>query len=114
MKTGKANQIAYYSNRAAEYDRVYQKPERQHRLREMEAYLVDIVKDKSVKEIGCGTAYWTVIMNSVAKEILATDINEAMLSIAKSKPYKKENVSFALENYKALDISKLLQNFLIF
>lgn len=106
MKTGKANQIAYYANRALEYELVYKKPERQHRLRAMEVHLADLVKGQSVKEIGCGTGYWTVIMSSVTQKVVATDINRAMLSIARSKTYPKENVSFVVEDYEALEDSE--------
>jgi len=82
------DQILYYSERAKEYERIYQKPERQEDLKQLRIILKDVFSEKSVFEIACGTGYWTEFISETAKTILATDINEAVIEIAKSKMYQ--------------------------
>ena len=49
----------YYAARAGEYDRIYQKPERQVDLRKIESWLQTTLAGRAVLEIACGTGYWT-------------------------------------------------------
>src|SRR5213593_2595304 len=49
----------YYAQRAAYYERVYDKPERQDDLRVMKAWLATPFEGRRVLEIACGTGYWT-------------------------------------------------------
>jgi demethylmenaquinone methyltransferase/2-methoxy-6-polyprenyl-1,4-benzoquinol methylase len=56
----------YYAARAPEYDRVYQKPERQQDLRAIEAWLPSVFQAKSILEIACGTGYWTQFLSSTS------------------------------------------------
>ena len=98
----KEKQISYYAQRAHEYEKIYHKPERQEDLRKLELLLPQCVEAKSVLEIGCGTGYWTQFMSKTAKSILATDINEAMLEIARSKSYPNIPEFIALD-YEQLD-----------
>lgn len=98
----KEKQISYYAQRAHEYEKIYHKPERQEDLRKLELLLPQWVEAKSVLEIGCGTGYWTQFMSQTAKSILASDINEAMLEIARSKSYPNIPEFMALD-YEQLD-----------
>ncbi len=82
------DQVKYYSLRAGEYDKIYDKPERQNDLAVISKYLKNNFKDKRVMEIACGTGYWTKIISETAEKILASDINPAVLEIARSKQYK--------------------------
>jgi len=82
------DQINYYSERAEEYERIYQKPERQEDLQKLRIILKDLFFAKSVFEIACGTGYWTQFISETAKSIFATDINETVLEIAQSKKYQ--------------------------
>lgn len=86
--------VKYYKDRAKEYERIYSKPERQEELLSSSNILQDLFKDKNVLEIACGTGYWTESIAKTAKSILATDINEEVLTIAKQKEYSPANVLF--------------------
>ncbi|MHC2993366.1 hypothetical protein OB13_17955 [Pontibacter sp. HJ8] len=86
--------VAYYKERAQEYEQVYQKPERQEELSELTAILQEIFAGKHVFEIACGTGYWTERIARAANFILATDINEAVLDLARAKSYPEERVTF--------------------
>ena len=88
--------IEYYQKRAKEYDRVYQKPERQRDLRQLHNYLKTVFVGKKVLEIACGTGYWTKTIAQTCSSILATDINDAVLDIARTRDYHKTPVDFQL------------------
>jgi len=76
---------AYYSARAREYDTVYQKPERQPDLREIEAWLPAALKGRSVIEVACGTGYWTQFYAPAADRVLAFDAADETLQIARTR-----------------------------
>ncbi|MEM7370163.1 MAG: class I SAM-dependent methyltransferase [Bacteroidota bacterium] len=86
--------ISYYHQRAKEYERIYQKPERQEDLKILHQLLSSAFPSQDVLEIGCGTGYWTPSLAKSVASILATDINESVLDIARSKSYPTENVQF--------------------
>jgi SAM-dependent methyltransferase len=77
----------YYSLRANEYEQIYFRPEpaRQEEISEISELLQDVVRDRSVLEVACGTGYWTAIAAQTATKILATDISEEMLKVARGK-----------------------------
>jgi ubiquinone/menaquinone biosynthesis C-methylase UbiE len=75
----------YYARRAAEYERIYAKPERQGDLHKMEAWLPGCFAGRNVLEVACGTGWWTQFAARNATRWLATDINEETLAIARSK-----------------------------
>ena len=66
---------SYYAARAAEYDRLYRKPERQDDLQELARFVEDQFAGAHVFEVACGTGYWTEIVARAAASIVATDIN---------------------------------------
>jgi ubiquinone/menaquinone biosynthesis C-methylase UbiE len=78
--------LDYYRRRAATYEQVYQKPERQADLRAMEAALPALFAGRSVLEIAAGTGWWTPHGARAAPRWLATDLNPATLEIAGTKP----------------------------
>lgn len=98
--------VAYYKHRAKEYEKIYIKPERQSELRLAEQTIQDIFLNKKVLEIACGTGYWTEKLSTTAHSIVATDINEAVIEIAKAKLYPKNNVSFKIADFFDLDTLK--------
>lgn len=86
--------IQYYADRAAEYEQVYAKPERQQDLQRMAAILQDVFHNKNLLEIACGTGWFTQRLAPTAASVVATDVNEAMLEIARAKIYPGGNVQF--------------------
>ncbi|MBP6898752.1 MAG: class I SAM-dependent methyltransferase [Burkholderiaceae bacterium] len=77
---------AYYRQRAAYYERVYHKPERQTDLRAMEAWLPTQFAGRHVLEVACGTGWWTPHGARDATHWLATDLNAETLAVARAKP----------------------------
>jgi demethylmenaquinone methyltransferase/2-methoxy-6-polyprenyl-1,4-benzoquinol methylase len=80
-----ASMAAYYRQRAASYERVYFKPERQVDLRAMEAWLPDVFAGRRVLEIATGTGWWTPHGAARAAHWRATDLNPETLAVAQSK-----------------------------
>jgi len=90
--------VTYYKNRAREYKDIYFKPERQKELKKLEDILRNTFCGKNIIEIACGTGYWTERISLTAKSILATDINDSVLEVAKNKSYPENNVIFQNQN----------------
>ncbi len=99
----------YYSCRASEYEKIYEKPERQDNLESLKSLVKDFFQNKSVLEIACGTGYWTEIISSCADSIVAIDSNKEVLDIARSKSYNKNNIKFIVDD--ALSLSKINNTF---
>jgi SAM-dependent methyltransferase len=76
---------SYYAARAAEYDRIYLKPERQTDLRAIEQWLPAKFSGARVLEIACGTGYWTRLIAPVAARVLAVDSAAETIAIAKTR-----------------------------
>jgi SAM-dependent methyltransferase len=75
----------YYRERAREYDKFYEIPERQHDLTRLKSWLVDRVRGRTILEVAAGTGYWTEAAAAVARAITATDYNPEMLAIAATR-----------------------------
>lgn len=105
--TNDALLVDYYAKRANEYERIYDKPERQNDLEVLRALCTKAFTGKDVLEIACGTGYWTQIISQTAKSVTATDINEEVLQIARSKNCGVE-VSF--QKADAFDLNPSSQN----
>lgn len=78
---------SYYQARAAEYERVYEKPERQADLARLKQVLPSFFSDVHLLEIGCGTGYWTEYLAPVCHQLTAVDVSPATLEIAQRKSY---------------------------
>ena len=88
------NLTEYYAKRAAEYETIYTKRERQADLIAASGLLQEIFRDKNVLEIACGTGYWTEKIAQTARSIRASDINESVLEIARNKNFPGNKVQF--------------------
>ncbi len=84
----------YYARRAAEYEEVYRKPERQVDLRRLAELLGAALAGELVLEVACGTGYWTQHLARVARRVVATDLNTAGLALAQQKSYGSCPVTF--------------------
>jgi demethylmenaquinone methyltransferase/2-methoxy-6-polyprenyl-1,4-benzoquinol methylase len=93
---------AYYAKRAAEYEKIFDKPERQADLARMRTDIPALFAGERVLEIACGTGYWTPLIAAQAGSVLAMDYNEETLAIARSKRYPKGNVRFERADAYAL------------
>lgn len=76
---------SYYAARAAEYDRIYLKPERQTDLRAIERWLPPRFAGARVLEIACGTGYWTQFIAPAAAQVVAIDAAPETMAIAQSR-----------------------------
>ncbi|MEK6244811.1 MAG: class I SAM-dependent methyltransferase [Pseudomonadota bacterium] len=85
---------AYYARRAAEYERIYAKPERQADLAALRTRIGNLFAGRKVLELACGTGYWTEVIASGAAQVTAIDVNEEVLQIAGTKGYPENRVKF--------------------
>lgn len=91
----------YYAARAHEYDKVYQKPERQSDLRAVEAWLPQRFEGRTVLEVACGTGYWTQFIAPVADRLVALDAAPETMDIARTRVLA-ETVRFVVGDAYAL------------
>jgi ubiquinone/menaquinone biosynthesis C-methylase UbiE len=81
--------VEYYRRRAGEYEEVYgwRDPDRYEEQETLAAALQDSLRGRDVLEVACGTGWWTRILSRSAKSIVATDLGEEVMEIAKEKEY---------------------------
>ena len=99
----KDEMLHYYAKRAYEYERIYQKPERQEDLKQLQSTIAGSFVDCKLLEIACGTGYWTHFACKSAKSIVATDYNEEVLDIARKKDYGNCPITFLKTDAYTLD-----------
>ena len=97
-----ANLAEYYARRAAEYERIYQKPERQADLRRLRRFVEHTFEGCRVLEIACGTGYWTEVLARTVSSVTGVDVNEEMLEIARSKGINPQKAEFVRGDANAL------------
>ncbi len=93
----------YYQRRASEYDKVYRKPERQTDLQLLSQRLAVAFDGRDVLEVAAGTGYWTERYASTARSVVATDVNDATLDVARGRADWPASVEFKLANAFSLD-----------
>lgn len=84
----------YYQRRAAEYDKVYAKPERQGDLAVLRDRVARSLVGKRVLEVAAGTGWWTDVLAGTAAGVTATDANRATLDVAAGKRSWPDTVRF--------------------
>jgi SAM-dependent methyltransferase len=94
---------SYYSKRAAEYERIYDKPERQAELAWLRNRIPHIFHGRTVLEVACGTGYWTQFIAREAKRVYACDLSDQVLEIAREKPIAAGKAAFFKADAVALD-----------
>ena len=93
----------YYHRRAGEYEKIYAKPERQHELEWLRHRIPELLRERTVLEVACGTGYWTQFIARTAEKVHACDINDSVLEIAREKPIPRGRVSFFKADAISLD-----------
>jgi demethylmenaquinone methyltransferase/2-methoxy-6-polyprenyl-1,4-benzoquinol methylase len=93
---------SYYAQRAEEYDRIFEKPERQADLRALRSFVLETFTNRHILEVACGTGHWTQVLARSAASVTATDLNDEVLEIARAKPIRGDNVTFQREDAYAL------------
>lgn len=97
--------LDYYRRRAREYEAIYARPERQADLATLRSLIGGRFEGARVLEVACGTGYWTQVIAGAARTVLATDLADEPMSLARSKSYARRNVTFAAADAYALDPS---------
>src|SRR2546423_4844949 len=92
----------YYARRAAEYERVYAKPERQGDIARLTTLLRDTLRGHDVLEVACGTGYWTRVIAQIAHSVVATDGTPETIAVAQAKESPQGLVRFEVADAFAL------------
>jgi len=94
----------YYAARAKEYDLTagYCDPVAGKARDVLRAAFRKAMENRSVLEIACGTGYWTEVVSRVASSVLATDISDAMLGLARRRLAGLGNVRFQVADAYSL------------
>ena len=90
----KSDMVSYYAQRADEYERIYSKPERQDDILRLKQVLGAMYAGHDVFEVSCGTGYWTEVIAPTARSVVACDINEAVLAVARAREWREAQVEF--------------------
>jgi demethylmenaquinone methyltransferase/2-methoxy-6-polyprenyl-1,4-benzoquinol methylase len=99
-----SSMVSYYAERAQEYERIYHKLERQDDLRRLREFVERTFADAHVFEVACGTGYWTEVVAHTVASVVATDINEEVLAVARSKTMDTGKVEFRREDAYTLPV----------
>lgn len=94
---------AYYAQRADEYDRVYEKPERQTDIAELERLVGTQLAGRRILDVAAGTGFWTRSFADGARAVTATDTNESTLDVARRRRRWPSHVDFQRCDAFALD-----------
>lgn len=93
-------EVAHWKKFASIFDKIsgWSTPAGQHRVKkrvEMILNFCNFDKNKKALELGCGTGIFTKYLAEIFKEIIAIDISEDMIEIAKQR-IKNDNVKFQI------------------
>jgi ubiquinone/menaquinone biosynthesis C-methylase UbiE len=91
--------VEYYRKRAGEYEEIYdwKDPDRQREQDLLSTAIRDSLRGRDVLEVACGTGWWTRILSESARSIMATDLGDEVMAIAREKKYGCP-VTFKREN----------------
>ena len=97
--------VPYYAARATEYDVTsgYQRPGAAAAMASLKARYQLALQDEYVLEIACGTGYWTAIAALTARSVLATDVNPAVIAVARERVAALANVRFQVADAFTLE-----------
>lgn len=95
--------LVYYAARAAEYEKVYEKPERQSDLARLHEVVPKFFDGRRVLEVACGTGYWTRRISPHVVSLVACDLTPETISIAQANQPPRPNVEFVIADAFELD-----------
>jgi SAM-dependent methyltransferase len=75
--------LRYYDARAHEYEKVYEKPERQGDLLRLHDIVPTYLAGRRVLDVACGTGYWTRRVARRAAAVTGCDRSPEVLSLAR-------------------------------
>lgn len=104
--TRDADLIRYYSARAAEYEALYARSERQRDLATLRGLITDLTTGERVLELGCGTGYWTRVMAKSATEIHAVDASAESIEVARNTGAPSDGVTFEVADFEDLGMHR--------
>ncbi|WP_020653472.1 class I SAM-dependent methyltransferase [Massilia niastensis] len=99
----------YYERNAARYDKGYDRPERQDDLAGVRAQVKALLGGHAVLELGCGTGYWTALLDEVAASVVAVDASPAMVALARERGRGLSKVDYRVAD--AFDLPQDLERF---
>ena len=81
--------VEYYRRRAGEYEEIYdwRDSDRQREQDLLYNAIRDSLRGRDVLEVACGTGWWTRILSESARSIMATDLGDEVMDIAREKKY---------------------------
>jgi demethylmenaquinone methyltransferase/2-methoxy-6-polyprenyl-1,4-benzoquinol methylase len=87
----------YYGDRVPYHDE-YMGYEGNEAMEELLGPIIALVEPdiagRDVLEVACGTGNWTQVLSRRARSVVATDLFDGYLDIARAKPYARDNVTF--------------------
>jgi ubiquinone/menaquinone biosynthesis C-methylase UbiE len=97
---------AYYDDNAPRHDGCMDY-ESNEIMEQLLAPIIEFVEPhiihRDVLEVACGTGNWTQVIAKRANSVLATDVNESVLEIARQKEYDADRVEFHICDAYDLD-----------
>lgn len=96
----------YYDARAPLHDELMSyagSDAMEERLAPLIALFEEDVRGRDVLEVACGTGNWTQVLARRARSVVATDVNESVLDIARAKRYEGAAVRFEVADAYALE-----------
>ena len=107
-----AEMNAYYAHRAQWHDEYMSYTgieDLERRMAPVIAKLEPYIEDRDIFEIACGTGHWTQVLAKRARTVVATDYNEEMLALTRTKSYERHNVTVLQAD--AYDLTPMEQKF---
>ena len=95
--------LAYYAERANEYEKVYDKPERRADLARLHEIIPAFFVGRDVLEVACGTGYWTRRIAPRARSVIATDLTVETMAVARANQPDWAHVRFERADAFALE-----------
>jgi len=99
------NVARYYAERAPVYDETagYTDPEAERLRTPIKDRYRKMFQGRTVLEIACGSGYWTQVIGEAAASVLAVDINESLIEIARDRCRHMSNIDFQIADAYTLE-----------